>query len=1004
MNKKFVSLMVCSLLLGGAASTTLVSCSDHDDDITNLNNTTADLNKQLATLQEALKANEDAAKQADAAAKQALADAAKAAQSGDAAAAEAKKAVAEAELAKKAAADAKAEAIAAVIKQLEPLINGKADAAEVAKLAGRIDGIEKGLKNIDLTDINKQLGDQAKTIADQAKLIETLQGQVKALENFKNELTKVGGTIDGINGKISKIEDTIKELNGLKAQVSTNTTAIGQIQEELKGISAKISKEIGNSVNTIAGVLMQRLTSVTLMPDLYVDGIPTIDFKSAKYTKKVYKGATQGWVNATTGKTQYIVSNNSAVAHYRLNPGTIKEGDIDVNGMGYVSRIATTRADEVLNDIVTVAGVKIENDGTMTVNLGKGNTESLELSGNQIYTASLKVPIASKHLFTEQGESSAAVYSEFTRLAETYFTPELAFVPGAYDGGSAVSHMNDSAALYKSAAGQMVNEEIVYNHKGYDLYDLVEGCAFVAPDTHTPMTRKDLQSYGFDIVFGIADRAYAPTTPDGTDQQKFVKLSGENNSILTPIASNGVAGNKVIIGKQPILRAELRDMTNKNVIDVRYFKVLFTAEDMQDVVINWEPTITTVGNACQGASYDFTWKDMAEKVLMKIGKEGMDKATFTKIYSVNAPVITPANDQQGTLTARLVESNMDASIPVMSWTLTSDQLGKLKQGQNSVTVTKSITFTDPEGLNPKVVINLKWTVTTNVAAITLGAVDGLKWQNNTMKVYPVPMALPYDGKQKAAYSTNILEGRKQPYVNGLLGCGFYDIDYATSGNPTYVGKPLAFPSPFGHWKMTTANQAQLKEVIYSIENNAAGKNLVSNGGTIKINWSSDINGLSKNRYVFGTTNLQIVKILSLNTLLGDVIVDDSHSQEINIADKFTMTDAYGHIVAKVATEEEPLAGDYYKFYGVKDAVFGSDITLADDAANTVNKRTLASLNMTANVDNTSGVLTFQNNGAPLQANAYLIVPVTVEHLWGTLKGHIAVPLHKSNAPLSKRRR
>lgn len=146
----------------------------------------------------------------------------------------------------------------------------------------------------------------------------------------------------------------------------------------------------------------------------------------------------------------------------------------------------------------------------------------------------------------------------------------------------------------------------------------------------------------------------------------------------------------------------------------------------------------------------------------------------------------------------------------MRWTLTPEQLvnltpaHKLVVGNNTITVTKTVTFTDPLGLHPNVVMNLKWMVTIHVDAVTLGTVDALKWTNNTMKVYPVPMAVPYDGK-KASYMTNILEGRNQPYVNGLLGCGKYDINYAVAGNPVYHGEALILQSGYSHWSFTTAN-------------------------------------------------------------------------------------------------------------------------------------------------------------------------------------------------------
>lgn len=1010
MNKKFVSMIVCSMLLSGGLATTMVSCSDDNkEDITNLKDATADLNKQLAALQSALTANQDAAKQAADAAARALAEAQEAAKKGDTALQEAKNAAAEAELAKKAAATAKAEAIQEVIAQLKPLIDAASklsseNASAIAALAGRIDGIEKGLSNIDLSDINAQLGGQATAIAANAQAIQALQTQMAALSNLQQELTAHANAISGLDAKVATIEATLGQLKSLEADVKANKASLEEVKSQVTALAAKITEEIGNSINTLAGVLSQRLTSVTLMPDLYVGGIPTIPFVSAKYTKLVYTGGE--WKKATSGKKDFLVTNNTATAQYRLSPGTITESDIVKSGLGYYTKIATARSGEVLDDIVYVADANVGDNGILTVKLGKNTTDELNLAGNKIYTVSLKVPIADKHLFTEQGEKEAAVYSEFTRLEETFFQPELAFIKGEYISDNVSDHMSDSTAVYNSGNNELICKKIAYDiAEPYNLYDLVEACKFVSPNSHTPMTLEQAREYGFNIKFEKAEKAYtlAATSTDKTNQQEFVKLSGENKEFLTPVASNGVTGNKVIIGKQPIIRAMLYDTANSNMIDVKYLKVLFTPEETKPITIDWG-LITSTGAPCTGASYDFTWKDMAEKVLMKIGEKGMSKEEFTKVYTKYD--IKPENNDNGELKVFTLPENLDASIPVMSWILTPEQLGTLKPGENTVTVKKTVVFTDPTGIYAPVTISLQWTVKTTVGAASLGETDPLKWQNNTMKVYPVPMKLvngKFDGTT-AYYATNILEGRLKPYVKGILSCGNYDIDYAKSGNPSYPGEPLTFTPGFGHWTMTMANQNNLLDVTYTIKNDAAGKQLVSNGGIIKVDWSTNINGLTKNRQVFATTNLQIVKILSINTLLGQQIVDNSVGQTINISNNYTMTDAFGNLVAKQATAQQPLAYDYYQFYAVQDPKFEGQIVISDDVEGKVNVRTLAQLNMTADIDQTTGDLTFQNNGSPLQADAYIIVPVSVEHKWGTLKGHIAVPLKKSSAPLNVRRK
>ncbi|MDE5712820.1 MAG: hypothetical protein K2I16_04245, partial [Muribaculaceae bacterium] len=276
----------------------------------------------------------------------------------------------------------------------------------------------------------------------------------------------------------------------------------------------------------------------------------------------------------------------------------------------------------------------------------------------------------------------------------------------------------------------------------------------------------------------------------------------------------------------------------------------------------------------------------------------------------------------------------------------------------------------------------KWTVNTTVGAAALGTTNPIKWTNNTMKVTVVPMAVPYDGVQ-AHYNTNILEGRNKPYVTGLLNCAQYNIDYAPQSEQTqaYLGEDLTGFTP---WTLTNETQKDLYAVNYVIANTEAGKKLASNGGTIKVNFSSDINGLAKNRYAFGSINLEVVKILNLDAKAANGITDNSKEVSINLINNLRITDAYSNEVA--------VTNDYWQFYGIQTPVFDASGIKVATSADGANAATLASLNMTASIEAATGVLKFQNNGSAIQSDAFLIVPVTVKHLWGTLKGTVAVPL------------
>lgn len=1000
-------------------SVSFVGCKDYDDDIDAIHETNDAMSKQIAALETALKQNQEAAQAAANAAQQAIKDAAAAAEKGDKALAEAQAAAAQAELAKQAAATAKAEAIAEVIAQLKPLIDANTagvaeNASKIAQLLGRIEGIEADLKKIDLAEVNSQVNENTKAIEKLAAQYQAVETQLKALEAFKtsaeSQLSALDGKVAGLSadlktlsGKIDAVSTELTDLKGrvskLETSVANNTASIatinGQITAingELQALSTKITTEINNAVSTIAGTISKRLTSVTLMPDLYIGGIPTIEFTSAKYVSKVLdKGE---WVVKQPTSKTFIISNNETEAQYRLNPATIGEEDIVKGSLAYVSRIATARSGEVENDIVNVASSSVEN-GVLTVKLGKSNTESLNLSGDKVYTVSLKVPVAEEHLFKAQGETEFSVYSEYTRLNEAYFTPELRYIPGEMNNPAVNDHLNDSVTMFNSGMDRMVAKSVVYN-KTFDLNTLVQGCKFFSVSRHEGMTTEQLEKYGLKIYYHVANHEYKVTSSDVTDQQKFAKIEG---SILTPVLPSGEANNRTIIGKQPIIAATLYDVVNKKVVEQKYLKIHYAANELDDLEFTL-PTHNT-NLVCGDQVYSVTWGEMVSEVLSKYPEGGISKEEFAKIYRSGQYVAIRKDTEApaGSFYMNLDQDNTGASTPIFTWKIPSDELGKLEPGKTYTYVAQVVMSEslqpDYVQLYPNVVISFEWNITVP-ASPTLGATDKIKWDNEIMKVYPVPMAIPYDGTSTAEYATNILEGRNKSYVKGLMDCATWDLDFKLT--TPYQGV-ISYDAPYGHWLMTKANQDQLDQITYTIDHNATGialvQRTVKNGYyDIVLDWKTDINGLAINRYKFANSTLRLLQILKLNTVAGKSITDDSKSQTINLNEALSMNDAYGNVVAKNNTSANPYAGDYYKYYVVETPVFGSKIMLADDAEGKVNLRSLEGLNMTANIDVATGTLTFQNNGAPLAADAYLIVPVKVNHKWGVLEDNIAVPLKK----------
>lgn len=972
MKKTFLSVALLSTM-ALSMPLSFTSCKDYDDDITEINGTTDDLQNQLKTIQAAIDSNKAIADAAKAAADASAKAAQEAADKGDKATEEAQKAMAIAKAAEAAAANAKAEAL----EEMKALL-AQADAKneqEIKDIKSRLEGVEKGLGGLDADQINTAI-----------KAVEAIQVQLKAFEGYK-------ALLDQLAAYPTLVQD-VKDAKANIASLTTRVEAAEKSIEALEKLSQAINDSLPAGVNTIAGVIAQRLTSVTLIPDLYVGGIPTIAFESAKYNSLQL---VDGEWKVTANSKVYAIHNGETTAQYRLNPGNVGAEDVVMDELGFVSKIAVSRADEAINDVVAyVPGSgKVDANGILTVNLTKpvSNSGSLNFNDNRIYTVSLRVPIAKKHLFTNEG--AAFVYSEYTRVEETYFQPELFATPKVLE--AAGSHFADSTTIYNSTVGQMVGYKLCYKDQ-LDLNELVQGCAFVADrdpnaaGTHTPMTLEKLKSYGFDVVFSVAKGVYKPNTQDQTNQQAFAKLNG---TTLTPIVPTGAGDNQASIGKEPIIHILLVDTKNNTVVDSRYVKIQYTKEKMTPLPF----TVATFNEnlSCKD-SYVFTvtWQQMMDNALSKYPTNGISKHDFLAIYGKHASekVVTVDGVKNTTLVNNITDyvelGDNDQATPVMSFTLTNAEIGALAQTKTKAYVV-TLTYTDPKGLNPDVVITFNVNITNNIASPTLGATDATKWVDETMLLYPIPYGTT--GVTVADYNTNILQGRSNPLVKGLLDCA--DWTFALTGKGSTVaemkinGTTDAAQTIWMDKDMADA----LTVTTVSIPHDEDGIALVEAATKLTVNWKARLNGIAANTVNFGTSYLQIVKPLKDPVLDNSKELSDNSSvQEIpSLMALFSLKDAYNQTVANTTGMPKNL-WNYYEVGTVQFGNIGNRAIMITDNVQGANPRSLASLHMSANVDANTTKLTFKNEGAPLQNDCYLQIPVQVSHRWGVLSGTLYVKI------------
>lgn len=316
MKKKIFSALLL-VVFAFAATSTVVSCKDYEDDINANANDIKSLKDQYSTLQGALTAAQSAAQSADAAAKAAQKtadDAVKAAKSAD----DAAKAADEVAKAAKALAEAAATAekvnqIEKALGDLEKLMTGKVSQEDydkaMAKLAGDIDGIDQKLNELTKGLLSeedvKKISDAAAQKAGEeavAAVTSNLQSQLDVLNAFKKSIddmklpeliAELRSTFEKYEGNFEKIEKRLAELEKLPETVEANRKnietlqgTVSTIQETLdkKANSADVTTEIAAAIEGLKGIMETADNAINTNLGLLTTRVETLEKFFANYS------------------------------------------------------------------------------------------------------------------------------------------------------------------------------------------------------------------------------------------------------------------------------------------------------------------------------------------------------------------------------------------------------------------------------------------------------------------------------------------------------------------------------------------------------------------------------------------------------------------------------------------------------------------------------------------------------------------------------------------------
>lgn len=842
-------------------------------------------------------------------------------------------------------------------------------------------------------------------------------------ESFENAFNAAAAAFAaGEAGNTSLEKSIVAALNAAKADTEK---AIAAAVAEGGVISTAVAKQLAAANAELAKHISARLTSLQVIPTLFVNGVETVELNSFAYKAKTVSAAEA----VTTATATTTTSSLATAVNYYVSPAQVTTEDIDAANVEFLFHEATTRAAVPAH----VASAKIE-AGVLSVNLVRTATDAkVNLGADKAWVGAVKVPIAAKHL--TEGETNAAVVSDYVALAEKSVVPVIAAlidkknnkVEPEYTCPDSHAHFSATYAAAKDAKPS----QVAYFDAELNLTEMVTGCDAENDVELTPAT---LAAAGLKFQFA------APTAPyevgaNKADQQQFISVY-EKDGVWYAKAKlpNGVADNKAALDKTPIVRVELVDTNNNNaIVDVRWFKVEWI--DYTEVVEPYAPIVLEAPVefnytlSCADFQGNVTWAQMINDILAKFeDNAGMSYADFVKNYT--AVVVDKDVDGKAVVNTGKVTMNTAGETapeaPVLVWTATTEQIGNVMDITGKLTVTEKTILVKFEAdpfkypsyyVTFKMNINLPTMPVMNGYRSALWSVDGV-----LANVYPVQYKTSFTNGETCSYNYDIDQLFVDGYlVKNLLPCGTVALEWADAAAvynavELNVAQETKVPTWIAVKKPATegaTNVSKAVEIFVKLleENNvptAEAKAIL--GKTAGMNVWAQINPY--NVYKVSTFDLNFVEPLKVNNTLVeghfvDKVIDGS---KVDCSKAFGLTDFVDYLVAEQkpanATEKQKYADKLWNYYGVQKPTWNLaeaviNIKL-DENGNEVVDDTLDIEDMMKAEDyfgedcltEDGSNLVFVNvNGADVAKVCKVYVPVTVEHKWGKVSANVAIEIH-----------
>ena len=522
------------------------------------------------------------------------------------------------------------------------------------------------------------------------ELIAKLDEQISAL---RTELTEYFNTeLDALESQFNASMEEVKA--DLKAKYDELKSDIAELDAKIDRIESEIRQYINDAILGLEGKIGERLTSISLIPEVYVDGVPAFELPTIIYTPlSVGKDET---VAPNRAFEDQAVPRMDAVVRYHLSPAHVTENGIATAEYLIESAKMVTKAAQD-NDIIDIRGYEVNSDNELEVTVRRLNGDSFyshdvaDSQNYEFYTAALSLGIADELLM--EGETEAKVVSEYSAIYEAPY--EIHIAPLKDESRDIVEYeCAKFDTVYTEAMSNTKNVAAIVDFDGeLDLLTMVTSCAHELgiKTGGVEVDKEEMADLGLGFRFAIPTEPYK-VGAESTDQQAFIKFKEGSETVVISTVPGDYINNEAAIGRTPIVRVELIDLNNgEKIVDVQYIKIRWAKQAVPATDLGELPVDFNYILGCTGFSGSLNWKEINQYVLARLGRNdagevtGISHKEFEDYYhqaddkNITWEAVDNSFEETETdITFNWdIDPNTNPTTSVLTWNMTIEQVGNV---------------------------------------------------------------------------------------------------------------------------------------------------------------------------------------------------------------------------------------------------------------------------------------------------------------------------------------